>query len=252
MSCTANDDVKQALSSAPDIAPKPLGEAEPPSRRAVTVGEPIFAPLPTVAGGWACVACDAPLHFATWSPKGQGRAPSRHYGSHSPEMIMTLPLQTVLADDAWLWLWWPDPHLPRLIEAMRALGFKFSGKGFTWIKTLKSLAHGSRWISSDEIESELHMGGGLTTRKNSETCWLGRRGKPKILSKGVREVIVAPVRVRSRKPDAFYERVERFCPGPGLDLFGRQGRQGWTVYGDEASKFDRDSELPAFLRRAAR
>jgi hypothetical protein len=78
MSSTANDDVKQALSSAPDIAPKPLGAAEPPSRRAVPVAEPIFAPLPTVAGGWACVACDAPLHFATWSPKGQGRAPSRH------------------------------------------------------------------------------------------------------------------------------------------------------------------------------
>jgi hypothetical protein len=101
------------LSSALDIAPKPLRDAEPPSRRAVTVGERIFAPLPTVACGWACGACDAPLHFATWSLKGQGRAPSRHCETHSTEMIMTLPLQTVLADDAWLWMWWPDPHLPQ-------------------------------------------------------------------------------------------------------------------------------------------
>jgi hypothetical protein len=44
---------------------------------------------------------------------------------------------------------------------------------------------------------------------------------------GVRELVVAPVRGHRRKPDAFYERVERFCPGPRLDLFGRQ-RQGWT------------------------
>jgi N6-adenosine-specific RNA methylase IME4 len=151
-------------------------------------GSPIFAPLPMIAGGWACVACDAPL------PKGQGRAPSRHYRTHSLELIITLQLQTVLADDAWLWLWWPDPHLQRLTEVMRALGFEYSGKGFTWIKTLKSLAPGPRWISTEEIEAMLHMGSGLTTRKDSKTCWLGRRGKPAKLSKSVREVIVAPRR----------------------------------------------------------
>jgi N6-adenosine-specific RNA methylase IME4 len=205
----------------------------------MTMGPPTFAPLPRVPGGWACVNCDAPLHFATWSPQGQGRAPSRHYETHSPEVIMTLPLQTVVAEDAWLWLWWPDPHLPRLTEAMRFLGFEFSGKGFTWIKTLKSLAQGPRWVSTDEFEAMLHMGGGLTTRKNSESCWLGRRGNPKRLSKGVREIIIAPRREHSRKPEEFYQRVEEFCPGPRLDLFTRETRAGWTPYGDEAGKFDR-------------
>jgi hypothetical protein len=60
------------------------------------------------------------------------------------------------------------------------------------------------------------MAGGLTTRKNSETCWLGRRGKPEIRSKGVRELIVAPVREHSRKPDELYRRIERFCLAQGL------------------------------------
>jgi N6-adenosine-specific RNA methylase IME4 len=136
-------------------------------------------------------------------------------------------------------MWWPDPHLPDAIEAMRAAGFSFSAKAFTWIKTLPTLSRGSRLISTDEIEHMLAMGGGKTTRKNSESCWLGRRGNPQILSHGVREVIVAPRREHSRKPDEFYARVEAFCDGPRLDLFGRQSRPGWTVYGDEPTLFDR-------------
>lgn len=199
---------------------------------------PLFAPLPVVEGGFCCVTCDAALHFNSYSAKGQGRAPSRHYNDHTPRALMTLPLEAVLARDAWGFFWWPDPHLPDLIKVMAALGFKFSGKAFTWVKTLPSLARGPRWVSTNEIESMLPMGGGLTTRKNSESCWLGRRGKPKRLSKGVREVMVAPRREHSRKPDEFYHRVEMFCPGPRLDLFGRQSRDDWYVYGNEATKFD--------------
>jgi hypothetical protein len=48
-------------------------------------GSPIFAPLPMIAGGWACIACDTPL------PKGQGRAPSRHYRTHSLELNPAIP-----------------------------------------------------------------------------------------------------------------------------------------------------------------
>jgi N6-adenosine-specific RNA methylase IME4 len=201
-------------------------------------GLAIFAPLPTTEGGWACVAADPPVGFRTWSEKGQGRSPSQHYDTLAPATIMTLPLQTVVADDAWLWLWWPDPHVPDLIETMRAWGFAFSGKASTWVKTLPSLARASRLISTDDIEAVLPMGGGHTTRKNSETCWLGRRGKPRILSHAVREVIVAPRREHSRKPDEFYRRAERFCPGPRLDLFARETRPDWTAWGDQTTKFD--------------
>src|SRR5262249_15320404 len=42
----------------------------------------------------------------------------------------------------------------------------------------------------------------------TEFCWLGRRGKPKRLSLGVRELIIAPRREHSRKPHQVYARVE--------------------------------------------
>jgi N6-adenosine-specific RNA methylase IME4 len=198
----------------------------------------IFAPLPMIAGGWPCIAMDAPLHFRTRSAKGQGRSPSRHYRTYSPAEIMTLRVSEIAARNAWCFIWWPDPHVLMLPDMLKAFGFMFSAKAFTWVKTQKQPAHGTRLVSTREIESVLTMGGGYTTRKNSESCWLGRRGKPEILSHAVREVIVAPRREHSRKPSEFYARVEAFCPGPRLDLFGRQSRPQWTVYGDEATLFD--------------
>jgi N6-adenosine-specific RNA methylase IME4 len=65
-------------------------------------------------------------------------------------------------------------------------------------------------------------------------------------TRGVREIIVVPAREHSRKPVQFYERVEAFCSGPRLELFGRESRVGWTVYGDEATKFDAPVALLCF------
>jgi N6-adenosine-specific RNA methylase IME4 len=199
---------------------------------------PIFVPLPAIAGGWRCVAADPQVGFKTWSEKGQGRSPSRHYDTLTPEAIATLALQTVVADGCSLMLWWPDPHMPTMVEVMRSWGFEFSGKAFTWVKTLPSLARGPRLISTDTIQSVLAIGGGLTTRKNSESCWLGRRGKPSILSKGVREVILSPRRQHSRKPAEFFRRVEALCSGPRLELFARESRPGWTSWGDQMAELD--------------
>jgi len=104
------------------------------------------------------------------------------------------------------------------------LGFKYSGKAFTWAKQNPS---GRGW----------HFGLGFTTRKNTESCWFGRRGKPKILAHDVSELIVVPRREHSRKPDEQYERVERLCAGSYLELFARQPRPGWTSWGDEVNLF---------------
>jgi N6-adenosine-specific RNA methylase IME4 len=64
------------------------------------------------------------------------------------------------------------------------------------------------------------------------------QGKPRRLAKDVHEVILAPIREHSRKPDEAYRRVERYCAGPYLDLFSRESRTGWDAWGDELGKFD--------------
>jgi N6-adenosine-specific RNA methylase IME4 len=85
---------------------------------------------------------------------------------------------------------------------------------------------------------DLVLHGEGVTRKNSEPCLLARRGNPRRLSRSVQELIVAPRREHSRKPDEIYERIERYASGPFVELFARQSRRGWSSWGDEVGKFD--------------
>ena len=58
----------------------------------------------------------------------------------------------------------------------------------------------------------LHVGMGYGTRKNAEDCFLFRVGSPKRLARDVHEIILAPVREHSRKPDEAIERIEPTRP----------------------------------------
>jgi hypothetical protein len=62
---------------------------------------------------------------------------------------------------------------------------------------------------------------------------LAARGSPERLAKNVHQVIDDRVREHSVKPDEMHKRVERLFPGPYLELFARQPRDGWTTWGDE-------------------
>ncbi|MGH8580658.1 MAG: MT-A70 family methyltransferase [Gammaproteobacteria bacterium] len=46
-------------------------------------------------------------------------------------------------------------------------------------------------------------------------------------------LLCAPRGGHSRKPEAFYQRVESLCPGSKLELFARRPRTGWSSWGDE-------------------
>ena len=51
--------------------------------------------------------------------------------------------------------------------------------------------------------------------------------------------IEAKVREHSRKPDEAFEAAENLMPDARrIELFSRQLRPGWTVWGDEVGKFD--------------
>jgi N6-adenosine-specific RNA methylase IME4 len=138
--------------------------------------------------------------------------------------IAALPVRECVADDSFLFLWVPFPHLPQGLRLIDAWGFQYSGSAFCWVKLNPSGVG-------------YHTGLGYSTRKNVELCLLGRRGSPRRKAKDVRELIVSPRREHSRKPDEVHSRIERFCDGPYLELFARQRRTGWMVWGDETERF---------------
>lgn len=186
---------------------------------------------------FACITADPPWHYRTWSNYNQGRATSTHYSLMEKEEIIALPVKHVAAENALLFLWVTNPMLQDGLDTLRAWGFDYSTVAFTWAKTSRS--------SNPTWAPKWHMGLGYWTRANSEICLLGVRGQPKRISKGVRQLLIEPVREHSRKPDIFYSSVERLCAGPRLDLFGRQLRSGWEVRGNQVDKFQPETAQAA-------
>jgi N6-adenosine-specific RNA methylase IME4 len=176
------------------------------------------------------VMLDPGIAFTAYSPKGEGRSPQKHYRCSPFDELAALPIPDIAARNCFMFLWMPKRSVFLTEPLMRAWGFEFSGSAFTWAKQNKS---GLGWW----------MGQGITTRQNTECCWLGRRGSPKRLSRGVRELIVAPRREHSRKPDEVYTRIEMLCCGPYIEVFARQRWPGWISIGDEIDKFRSPEKL---------
>jgi N6-adenosine-specific RNA methylase IME4 len=188
-----------------------------------------------------CVCADPAWKFRTWDRKKTTRSVENHYRTMPLDELRDLPVCDLAAKNAHLFLWVTGPFLDEGIQMMRRWGFRYSAIAFVWVKMRRALeGRQLRFIPADA--DDFHVGMGFTTRKNTELCLLGRRGSPIRLRKDIRELIVAPVREHSRKPDEFYRRVELYAHGPYLDLFSRIERPGWTTIGDQTGRFKYGSE----------
>jgi N6-adenosine-specific RNA methylase IME4 len=183
----------------------------------------IFAGLKL--GCYRAILADPPWPFRTWSAKGSGRSAISHYDTMSFDELAALPVAELAASDCALFLWAYDPLLHRAFELMAAWDFTFKTRAFTWVKTTRA-------------GQGFAFGCGYYTRANSEIVLLGTRGRPKVLSHSVSELIVAPRREHSRKPDETRERIEQLVAGPYLELFARDSRPGWDAWGIETGLFD--------------
>jgi N6-adenosine-specific RNA methylase IME4 len=177
-----------------------------------------------VGARFGAIMADPGIAFTAYSPKGEGRSPQRHYRCDPFDELCALPPATIAAEDSFLFLWVPLRSIDLVKPLMTTWGFRFSGSAFVWAKLNKRGAG-------------FFMGNGFGTRHNAEICWLGRRGHPQRKSKGVRELIVAPIREHSRKPDEVYQRIEALCTGPYVELFARQQWPGWVCLGNESARF---------------
>jgi N6-adenosine-specific RNA methylase IME4 len=169
------------------------------------------------------IVADPPWHydgFATQSrTPGKWTGPIQHkalpYPSMPLEAIKALPLDSLAAPDARLFLWTTNRYLPAALDVVRAWGFRYR-------QTLV-------WHKRDG-----NMGGGVAP-SSAEFLLVATRGKPERLSKLPSSVITtAAPKQHSRKPDAFLDLVEQVSPGPYVELFARRARFGWDYWGDES------------------
>jgi len=195
-----------------------------------------FIGLPT--GHFTVAYVDPPWSYQTWSHRGQGKGASQHYEVQPAEWLEMLPIAQLMAADAAMFLWVPQPFIPDAVQILKCWGFNYRTVAFYWIKMP------ARWTpESGRIRPRLGLG--YHTRSGAEQCWLAMRGRGyKRQCQGVEQVIHAPLRAHSQKPDEIIERIERLVGDvPRIELFARAHRPGWTVWGDEVGKFDLPRKL---------
>jgi N6-adenosine-specific RNA methylase IME4 len=168
------------------------------------------------------ILVDAPWRFANRTGK---MAPEhrrlRRYATMTLEEIMELPVARIARPQSHLYLWVPNALLPEGIRVMERWGFTYK-TNLVWLKVRRDGGPDGRGV-------------GFYFRNVTELCLFGVRGRLRTEQPGRRQVNFLQSRKRehSRKPDQLYDIIEACSPGPRIELFARQQRRDWTVWGDE-------------------
>ena len=192
------------------------------ARQLSAVTKPGADSSPTIPGlppgGFATILVDPP-----W-PAQSGE---KHYRTMSLVRIKALPVGSLAARDAHLWLWTTNALLPKAYEVAEAWGFTVRSP-LTWVKF------------------RLGLGGRYQLRNATEQLLFCTRGRAPLGSRSQPTWFNAPVQEHSRKPAEQFAIIERVSPGPYLELFARrrpESNQPWAVWGDQV---DSDIRIPGF------
>jgi N6-adenosine-specific RNA methylase IME4 len=174
---------------------------------------------------YGVILIDPMWDFKNYSAKGEAKNPNQHYACESVEdMAVNFPVGHLAAPDCAMFMWATAPMLDQGLWLMKQYGFTFKSAA-AWAKQSST---GNKWA----------FGPGYTFRSACEFILLGTIGSPKVISHSVRNLIVAPVREHSRKPDDLHRMAEAMYAGPRCEIFGRESRDGWEAWGNQADKFD--------------
>lgn len=171
------------------------------------------------------IYADPPWQFANRTGK---MAPEHkrlnRYSTMKLEDIKRLPVGDVAEDKSHLYLWVPNALLPEGLEVMKAWGFEYK-TNLIWEKVRKDGMPDGRGV-------------GFYFRNTTEMVLFGIKGdKNRTLDPGRSQVnlIRTQKREHSRKPDEFVSLIQACSPGPYLELFARGSREGWDMWGNQAT-----------------
>ena len=143
------------------------------------------------------------------------------YPSMTLDEIKALRVSDVAAQDAHLYLWTTNGYLAAAFDVARAWGFQYSTT-LVWAKNVMGGGLGGAFGISTEFCLFCRRGA-LKAHGRVGGTWFNwkrpydERGKPR----------------HSAKPKEFYALVEDVSPGPRLELFARDRREGWHAWGNE-------------------
>tara|TARA_B110000285_G_scaffold189059_1_gene215545 strand:- start:805 stop:1962 length:1158 start_codon:yes stop_codon:yes gene_type:complete len=175
--------------------------------------------LPELKGLFDVVSVDPPWNYEGESKKitsfdAVGRRAANPYPEMSTDEIKKIKLP--LMDDAVVLLWTTHKFLPDAFDILKEWGLDYKAT-LVWNKE--------------------KIGMGAWFRMQCEFCLVGVKGKPYWENTKYRDIIEEPRRQHSRKPDVFFDVIDKITLGRKLDYFSREKRNGWEVFGNDLNKF---------------
>lgn len=192
---------------------------------ALVVNDVPVGPFTGLDGPFDVILADPPWRFTSNSAAKPGRNARGHYDCLKLDEIAALPVRDIAAPASMLLLWTTVPFAELAFKVVNAWGYKYKSQ-IAWDKQRK--------------------GTGFWARNEHELLYICTRGgfpcpKPAPFNYSL---IRGQLREHSRKPDQIYSDVEAAFPGTRkLEMFSRQTREGWSVFGNESTKFDDDKAI---------
>ena len=163
------------------------------------------------------IVVDPPWNIKKLTHKKRPKQVNMDYPVMSLKHIAALDVGSLAKDDWWLFLWTTQKYLFNAKSILEGWGFNYLVMGI-WEKTYGKSAgmplYGFRW--------------------NAEFILIGYKNKPVLWPKRplIPLVFQAPNIRHSQKPDKFYKMIEPLGK-ERIDLFARQKRDNWDVWGNE-------------------
>ena len=143
-----------------------------------------------------------------------GRRVANPYPEMSTQEIKDIKLP--LLNDSVVFLWTTHKFLPDAFDILKNWNLDYKAT-LVWNKE--------------------KIGMGAWFRMQCEFCLVGIKGKPYWDNTTYRDIINEPRRQHSRKPDAFFDMVDKITLGRKLEYFSREKREGWDVFGNDVNKY---------------
>jgi N6-adenosine-specific RNA methylase IME4 len=175
--------------------------------------------LPELKGLFDVISVDPP-----WPYEGESKnitsfdSVGRRVANPYPEMSIKdiKKIEMPLMDDGVVLLWTTHKFLPEAFEILKEWNLEYKAT-LVWNKE--------------------KIGMGAWFRMQCEFCLVGVKGKPYWSNTTFRDILNEPRREHSRKPDSFFDMIEKITLGRRLEYFSREKRTGWEVFGNDVNKF---------------
>ncbi len=164
-------------------------------------------------GQFSTIVIDPPWDWSDESDNSQFGRGNTTYGGMGIDELHQMPVGDFAASDAHLYLWITNRSLYKGFDLVESWGFRYI-TCLTWCKP--------------------SFGMGNYFRGSSEQILFGVKGSLPLNRKDVGTWFQWPRQEKhSQKPDEMYKAVMEWSPGPYLDIFARNERDGWTCWGGQ-------------------